>query len=80
MEINNIENRIMDAIDIETFFVCKTEDDGKKLMLSLMKKWGYKNVDVVFCKHESVGARVRGRIYINKPADNYGWLNDGEQL
>lgn len=64
----------MDTLDVETFFVCKNEDEGRNLMLSLLKGWGFKDVDVVFAQHEGPGVRIRGRAYIYRPADQYTWL------
>ena len=53
--------RVMDALDIETFFVCACEEEGRNLMLSMLKGWGFTDVDVVFAQYEGPGARVRGR-------------------
>lgn len=64
----------MDALDVETFFVCASEDEGRSLMLSLMKQWGFKDVDIVFAQYEGPGVRVRGRAYVYRPADKYQWL------
>ncbi|HMM19471.1 MAG TPA: hypothetical protein PKA10_01955 [Selenomonadales bacterium] len=66
--------QVMDALDIETFFVCASEEEGRALMLSLLKAWGFKDVDVVFAQHEGPGVRVRGRAYVYRPADKYRWL------
>ncbi len=67
--------QVMDALDIETFFVCDNEDQGRSLMLSLLKEWGVMDVDIVFAQHEGPGVRVRGRAYIHRPADKYQWLH-----
>lgn len=66
--------QIMDAFDVETFFVCDNEDQGRNLMISMLKDLGFKDVDVVFAQHEGPGVRVRGRAYIYRPADRYHWL------
>lgn len=75
--------QVMDALDVETFFVCATEAEGRKMMLGLLKAWGFKDVDVVFAQYEGPGARVRGRAYVYRPADRYHWLlgngKEGEQ-
>lgn len=67
--------KVMDALDVETFFVCSSEEEGRSLMLALLKGWGFKDVDVVFAQHEGPGARIRGRAYIYRPADRYAWLS-----
>ena len=72
--------KIMDALDIETFFVCESEDDGRNLMLNLLKSMGFTDVDIVFIEYTSIGARVRGRAYIHRPADKYRWLLTKKKL
>ncbi len=66
--------RVMDALDVETFFVCASEEEGRLLMLSLLKGWGFTDADVVFAQHEGPGVRVRGRAYVYRPSDKYRWL------
>lgn len=66
--------QIMDALDVETFFVCASEEEGRRLMLVLLKEWGFSDVDVVYAQYEGPGARVRGRAYVYRPADHYKWL------
>lgn len=66
--------KVMDALDVETFFVCNTEEEGRNLMLAMLKAWGFTDVDVVFAQYEGPGVRVRGRAYVYRPADKYRWL------
>ena len=66
--------QVLDALDVETFFVCENEAEGRSYMLSLLKKWGFSDVDIVFAQHEGLGVRVRGRAYVYRPADRYQWL------
>lgn len=66
--------QVMDALDVETFFVCDNEQQGRSLMLGLLKQWGLTDVDVVFAQHLGPGIRVRGRAYIHRPADKYSWI------
>jgi hypothetical protein len=73
-EINILE-RIVDSLDIETFIVCKSEEEGKRLGLAIMEKLGFKDTDVVFIEFLGSGARIRMRANIYKPGDSYGWLN-----
>ena len=72
---------VLDALDVETFLVCMSEAEGKHLALTLMKNLGFQDVDVVFIRFQGSGVRVRVRAYINRPGDNYPWLdleNPGE--
>lgn len=66
--------KIMDALDVETFFICKDEEEGRKLMLGMLKEMGFSSIDIVFAEHLGLGARVRGRAYVHRPADHYAWL------
>lgn len=66
--------KIMDALDVETFFVCATEEEGRNLLLAMLKSWGFTDVDVVFAQYEGPGVRIRGRAYVYRPADKYRWL------
>ena len=68
-------NQVMDALDIETFFVCQSEQEGRNLMLSLLKNIGFKDIDIVFAEYAGPGARIRGRAYVHRPADKYKWLS-----
>ncbi|HHV19380.1 MAG TPA: hypothetical protein GXZ27_11115 [Thermoanaerobacterales bacterium] len=70
----SILDKIMDAIDLETYLVCKDEDEAEKLTKELMEKFGFKDISIVFIQHQGPGARVRARGYIYKPGDRYGWL------
>jgi len=79
--MTNPLTHVLDALDVETFFVCMNEAEGKHLALNLMKDLGFQDVDTVFVKFQGAGARIRVRAYINRPGDNYPWLdldNTGE--
>jgi len=69
-------DRIMDAVDIETFLVCDDEEEGKRISLELMKELGFNNFSIVYIRHQGPGARVRVRGYIYKPGDRYNWYNN----
>ena len=71
----NVLDQIVDSLDIETFIVCKNEEEGKKLGIQLMEDLGFKDVDVVFIEYGNGGARVRLRANIFKPGDHYKWLD-----
>jgi len=72
--MGNPLDQIMDAVDVETFFVCASEEAGRNLMIALLKQWGFTDIDVVFAQHEGPGVRVRGRAYVYRPSDKYQWL------
>lgn len=71
----NVLNRVVDSLDVETFIVCKNEEEGKKLGIQLMKDLGFRDTDVVFIEYGNGGVRVRLRVNIFKPGDYYKWLN-----
>lgn len=66
--------RVMDAFDVETLLVCGSEEEGRCLMLDILKGFGFTDVDVVFAQFEGPGVRIRGRAYVHRPADKYQWL------
>ena len=72
--MSNVLKHVMDALDVETFLVCESEEEGKNLGLTLMKDLGFKDVDIVFSEFIGVGARIRVRAYIHKAGDDYPWL------
>lgn len=73
--------QVMDALDVETFLVCSSEEEGRKLILELMKGLGFKDIDVVFIQYMGPGVRVRARAYLHRAGDRYGWLlsEEGEK-
>jgi len=75
--LSRILERIMDAIDIETFLVCSSEDEGRRLTLQLFREMGFKDVDIVFIQFQGPGVRLRARAYVHRPGDAYGWLKIG---
>jgi len=72
--------KVMDALDVETFLVCDSEEDGKKIALQMMKNLGFDDVDLVFIEFIGPGARIRARAYLHRSGDRYGWLfKNGEE-
>ena len=67
-------DQVLDALDIETFLVCKSAEEGRKLAEKLMVELNLPHGDIVFLEHSGIGARVRLRTYIHRPGDNYRWL------
>lgn len=72
--MSNLFEKVMDAVDLETYLVCKDENEARKLSTELMGKLGFQDVSIVFIQHQGPGARIRVRGYIYKPGDRYGWL------
>ena len=67
-------DQVVDAIGIETFLYCRTEDEAKELAEALAVELGLPHGDIVFLEHKGWGARVRLRSYIHRPGDHYRWL------
>ncbi|MTI94812.1 MAG: hypothetical protein FH749_04900 [Firmicutes bacterium] len=76
--MNKYLERIVDALDIETFVICRDEDEGMDIIRKMMGEMGLKDVDIVFCQHRGPGARIRARGYIFRSGDHYGWLKEAE--
>ncbi len=74
MSNTNVLEKIMDAVDLETYLVCEDENEAEKITLELMTKLGFQDISIVFIEHRGPGARIRARGYIYKPGDHYGWL------
>ncbi|HHU69205.1 MAG TPA: hypothetical protein GXZ31_02755 [Thermoanaerobacterales bacterium] len=72
--MQDVFSRVLDAIDIETYLICESEDECKEIIYGILNKMGLKDVSIVFIEHNGPGARVRARGYIHKPGDTYGWL------
>jgi len=69
-------DRIMDAIDIETYIVCRDANEGKKYAMQLGKEMNLGEVDIMYQEFDGYGVRVRLRKYIYKPGGNYKYLNN----
>lgn len=72
--MSRIIDRIMDALDIETFIVCSSEEEGRKLIIQMLRDWKLNDVDIVFSQFQGPGSRIRARAYIHRAGDVYGWL------
>lgn len=73
-------DRVIDAIDIETYLYCKNEEEAKQLAEALMIEMNLRHGDIVFLEHRGVGARVRLRTYVHHPGDQYRWMNSEEEV
>lgn len=72
-------DRVVDALDIETFLYCKSEEEAKELAEVLAAELNLPRGDVVFLEFKGWGARVRIRSYIHRPGDHYRWMEmEGE--
>ena len=71
--------RIMDAIDIETYIVCNDENEGKKLALQLGQEMNLGEIDIMYQEFDGYGVRVRLRKYVYKPGNLYKYLNQEEK-
>jgi len=69
----NIFNRVVDAIDLETVILCTSEAEAKGIGLELLKALGFKDGDIVSVDFTGMSARVRLRGNIFKPGDKYNW-------
>ena len=65
---------IVDALDIESFLLCESEQEAKELIGKLMQSLGIARHVIVSLDFNGPGAHFRVRAYMNKPGDNYTWL------
>jgi hypothetical protein len=70
---------VMDAIDIETYIVCKNENEGKKFALQLGQEMNLGEIDIMYQEFDGYGVRVRLRKYVYKPGNMYKYLNQEEK-
>lgn len=71
-------DRVLDALDIETFLSCSSAEEAKTLAEGLMDELKLPHGDIVFLEFLGWGARVRIRTYIHHPGDHYRWLSARE--
>jgi hypothetical protein len=72
-------DRVVDAIDIETFLYCKSEKEAAELAEALVQELNLPHGDIVFLEYKAWGARVRIRSYIHHPGDHYRWMETEEE-
>lgn len=72
--------RVMDAIDIETYIVCRDENEGKKFALQLGQEMNLGEVDIMYQEFDGYGVRLRLRKYVYKPGNIYKYLNPEEKI
>lgn len=72
-------DRVMDAVDVETYLVCSSREEGQAMARRLGREMNLGDVDVMFEDFDGYGVRVRMRAMIHKPASRYAWLaGEGE--
>lgn len=71
---SKVMDRVIDALDVETFVACSSEDEAKRIAREMMAGMGMPECDVVFVEMAGSGARIRARCYIHRSGDSYGWL------
>lgn len=71
--------RVMDAIDIETYLVCNDANEGKKLALQLGQEMNLGEIDIMYQEFDGYGVRLRLRKYIYKPGTMYKYLTPEEK-
>lgn len=74
--MGSARDQVADAIDIETFFICRDAEEGQRLALRLAEELGLTDASIVFLEHAGIGARVRLRSYVHRPGEHYGWLEN----
>jgi len=74
VNLNKALDQVLDALDIETFLVCGSAEEGQKIAERLIAELNLPHGDVIFLERSGPGARVRLRVYIHHPGDNYRWL------
>ena len=70
----SVKDRVLDALDIEGFILCKDEKEAREIIPQLMKEMGMTIIEIVSLEFNGPGAQIRVRAYMNKPGDNYTWL------
>ena len=70
-------DRILDGLDIETYLMCASEQEGKDLALRLGHELNLGEVDIMFQEFDGYGMRVRLRKYVHRPGEQYRWLAEG---
>ncbi len=75
--MSSAKDRIMDAIDIQSFLFCNSEKEARTLIDSLMQELGLGRYVIVSLEFNGPGANFHARAYLNKPGDTYSWLKGG---
>jgi hypothetical protein len=68
-------SHVIDAVDVETYLMCGSAQEGHELARRLGSELGLGEVDVMFEEFDGYGVRVRFRSMVHRPAARYGWLD-----
>jgi len=79
MERDDVFAHVLDGLDIETYFICRNEKEGRALAFALMTELGFQHGDVIMTEPVGGGVRVRMRAVIHAPNDRPGWLEKGQK-
>jgi hypothetical protein len=71
--------QVADAIDIETFFICRDAEEAQRLAMQLAEELNLPDASIVFLEYAGLGARVRLRSYVHRPGEHYGWLESAAE-
>ena len=72
-------SRVLDAVDVETYLVCSSAQEGRELARLLGRELNLGDVDVMFEEFDGYGVRVRLRAMVHRPASRYAWLGDARE-
>jgi hypothetical protein len=72
--MNSPRDQIVDALDVESFLLCESEQEAKDLIARLMQSMNITRHVIVSLDFNGPGAHFRVRGYMNKPGDRYTWL------
>jgi hypothetical protein len=70
----DVKNAVLDAVDVESFIFCSDKTEAKDAIQKLMEQMGLSKYVIVSLEFNGPGAHFRVRAYVNKPGDNYSWL------
>ena len=77
--IGSARSRVLDAVDVETYLVCSSAQEGRDLARLLGRELNLGDVDVMFEEFDGYGVRVRLRAMVHKPATRYAWLGEAQE-
>ena len=72
-------SHVIDAIDIETYLLCSSLQEGHELSRRLGRELNLGDVDVMFEEFDGYGVRVRLRAMIHRPSARYSWLSEEKE-
>ena len=62
-----VKDKILDALDIEGFILCKDEKEARELVPQLMKEMGVTQLEITSLEFKDNRAHVKLRAEINNP-------------